>query len=86
MVLEWSQEAPLSEADLAQIRCPVMVIGGDRDPLVSWDETRALGRLIPNTHVAMCYGSSHPISAMPLNGVAQAIAQWMDRTSPKDAA
>jgi len=86
MFRAWADGAPLTEADLAQIGVPVMVIGGDRDPLVSWNETRALGRLIPGAHVAMCYGSSHPISAMPLNGVAQAIARWMERATDRPPA
>lgn len=86
MFLGWKDGAPLADPDIAGIRVPVMIVGADRDPLVPWEETRALGRLIAGSHVAMTYGSSHPITSLPLNGVAQAIAQWFERVGPVEGA
>ena len=47
------------------------------DKVVPWEETLALGRAIPDAHVAMFYGPAHPLRTIPLPAVARAIHQWM---------
>jgi pimeloyl-ACP methyl ester carboxylesterase len=69
--------APLSDADLAAIRVPVMIVSSKMDQIAPWDETIALAKRIPASHVAMFYGPAHPIRAAPLLAIARAIDQWM---------
>jgi len=68
---------PLSEADLASITAPVMIVSSSQDQIVPWDETLALGKRIPGSHVAMFYGPAHPLRAAPLLAIARAIGEWM---------
>jgi pimeloyl-ACP methyl ester carboxylesterase len=70
------REPELTEADLAAIAAPVMLISSDRDQLVPWSETTDMRRRIPRSHYAMFYGSAHPLPAIPLHPVARAIDGW----------
>lgn len=67
--------APLSEEDLQAIRVPILVASGQRDPLVSPQETEALARRIPGARLCMFPGSAHPLEAAPLLA-SQAIRHW----------
>lgn len=68
---------PLTEADLGAIRSPVIIVSSNLDQIVPWNETLALGRAIPGSHVSMFYGPAHPLRAIPLPAIARAIDQWM---------
>ena len=71
------REAPLKDADLAAIATPVMLVGSNRDQLVPWPETLALGALIPGSKLVMFYGRAHPIAAVPCGSVAKAYSDWL---------
>jgi pimeloyl-ACP methyl ester carboxylesterase len=68
---------PLPDADLRAIRAPVMVVSSNLDQIVPWEETLALGKKIPGSHVAMFHGPAHPLRAIPLAAVARTIDEWM---------
>jgi pimeloyl-ACP methyl ester carboxylesterase len=68
---------PLSDADLAAIAVPVMVVSSNVDQIVPWSESLALAKRIPGSHVAMFYGPAHPIRAAPLLAIARAIGEWL---------
>jgi len=68
---------PLPQADLKAIGVPVMIVSSNLDQIVPWEETLALGRALPDPHVAMFYGPAHPLAAIPLPAVARNIHQWM---------
>ena len=68
---------PLTDADLAAIRVPVMIASSNVDQIVPWQESIELGKRIPGSHIAMFYGPAHPIRAAPLLAIARAIDQWM---------
>jgi pimeloyl-ACP methyl ester carboxylesterase len=68
---------PLSEPDLRAIERPVLLVGSNRDAIVKWDETMALGRLIPNARLAMFYGLAHPLRNVPVTRVGEVIGQWL---------
>jgi pimeloyl-ACP methyl ester carboxylesterase len=72
------EHPPLEDADLAAITVPVMIVSGDRDPLVPWEEAKAIAKAIPASHLAMFYGGAHPMGAIPLHQIARAITGWMD--------
>jgi pimeloyl-ACP methyl ester carboxylesterase len=71
------REPELTLEDLEKIAVPVLAISGDKDPLVPPGETKALAQRIPRCDVLMVQGLSHPIGAMPIDTVTQAIAAWM---------
>ncbi len=71
------ESPPLSDADLAAIRVPVMIASSNVDQIVPWSESIALAKRIPGSHVAMFYGPAHPIRAAPLLAIARAIGEWM---------
>ena len=71
------EAAPLTQADLAAIRQPVMIVSSNLDQIVPWAETLALGKLIPGSHVAMFYGPAHPMRAIALPAIARTIGEWL---------
>lgn len=71
------RDAPLKDPDLAAIAAPVMLVGSNRDQLVPWAETLALGALVPGSKLVMFYGHAHPISAVPCPSVAKAYGEWL---------
>ena len=73
----FAAEPPLPESELRAIRAPVMIVSSNLDPLVPWAETLALGRALPDAHVAMFYGPAHPLRAIPLDAIARTIHAWM---------
>jgi len=73
----FAAEPPLSQADLQSIRVPVMVVSSNLDRIVPWEETLALGRALPDAHVAMFVGLAHPMRKIPLLAIARNIHQWM---------
>jgi pimeloyl-ACP methyl ester carboxylesterase len=72
------RDAPLKDEDLASIAVPVMLVGSNRDQLVPWEETVALGGLIPGAKLVMFYGQAHPIARVPCDSVARAYCEWRD--------
>ena len=75
------RQALLDDAQLARITLPVLAISSDRDQLVPWAETLALGRHIPGCEVAMFYGIAHPLAMVPVHPVARTVAAWMARVA-----
>jgi len=54
----------------------------NRDALIQWDETLALGRLIPGARLAMFYGLAHPLRNVPVTRIGEAIGQWLREVVP----
>ena len=74
-------EPQLRNEDLAAISVPVMIVASDRDQIAPWAETRAIGKLIPASEIAMFYGAAHPLAAVPVLPVARTIAAWMEKVA-----
>ena len=77
LVAGFAASPPLPEADLRAIRAPVIIVSSDRDQIVPWAETMALGRALPDAYITMFYGPAHPLRAIPLAAIARTIHQWM---------
>ena len=75
---ELGEHPPLGDSDLAAIAIPVMIVSSDRDPLVPWDEAKAIAKGIAGSHLAMFYGASHPLAAVPVHPIARTVSAWMD--------
>ena len=72
---------PLSDDDLSAIRCPALLFASNEDQIVPFDESVALGKLLPNSRTVLFRGQCHPIDVVPLGPMAKAIANWMDEVS-----
>jgi len=67
---------PLSQDDLRAIGKPALVLSSEDDQLVPRDEAVALGKLLGCT-AGLMPGQCHPLSAVPLPAVGQAIKNWV---------
>jgi len=54
----WAEEPHISGDELASIRCPTLVVAGDRD-IVPVDHTVGIWRSIPNARLSLIPGGSH---------------------------
>ncbi len=61
MMLEMGQENPLTSEDMAMISCPVLLMIGDRDKMVSIEETLAVYRKLPNAQFTVLPKTQHLI-------------------------
>jgi pimeloyl-ACP methyl ester carboxylesterase len=70
---------PLTAQDLQAVQCPVFVLSGSKDQVVSADETVALASAIPRAQAALFDGIAHPSEAVPALGLAKAIRIWTEQ-------
>ena len=75
----FAQDPPLPAADLAAIRAPVIIVSSNLDQIVPWEETLALGKQLPDAHIAMFYGPAHPLRAIPLPAIARTVDEWLGK-------
>ena len=61
MLVEMGNDNPLEIADYAHIQQPVLVMLGDRDKMVSLDETLQVYKALPNAQLAVLPNTAHPI-------------------------
>ena len=61
MMQEMGQENPLTTEDLEMISCPVLLMIGDSDKMVSIEETLAVYRKLPNAQLTVLPKTQHPI-------------------------
>lgn len=74
------ESAPLGPADWSALSVPALVISGDADPLVPLQETHRLGAWL-RCPIVLFPGPAHPLSAVPVQAVADEIARWVNRVS-----
>ncbi len=60
MLLAMGRDAPLKEADFKALQLPVLLLLGDRDKMVSLEETVAVYKIIPGAKMGMLPGTPHP--------------------------
>lgn len=65
MLLEMGRQNPLGQEDYAAITVPVTVMRGDRDKMVSMEETLAVYQQLPNARLAVVPGTPHAIELAP---------------------
>lgn len=60
MLLEMGADSPLKEDDFKELRVPVTLLLGDRDKMVSLEETVAAYKILPGAKMGMLPGTPHP--------------------------
>lgn len=69
MMVEMGQENPLTTEDIAMIDCPVLLMIGDRDKMVSIEETVAIYRQLPNAQLVVLPQTQHPIEQVIIGDI-----------------
>jgi pimeloyl-ACP methyl ester carboxylesterase len=77
MMLAMGEQAPLSEDDFKHIAAKVRMCVGDRDTMVSLEETIAVYRVIPGAGLSVLPETPHPIEQMNVQRLASEIKQFM---------
>jgi pimeloyl-ACP methyl ester carboxylesterase len=69
---------------LAAIRCPTLIVAGDRDALRSWEESEELCAGISGSELVRIENAGHMIPMEEPSALAQAIVPWLQaQASPK---
>jgi pimeloyl-ACP methyl ester carboxylesterase len=83
MFFGFGAKPPLSPEDLKAIDCPVLLLSGTQDQIVSPDECRALQVAIGHAGLALFEGRAHPASNVPTAGLAKVMCDWAGRAQPR---
>lgn len=74
----FGREAPLSDDEFQAIDAPVLLLSGDRDPLVPEADSRRLAELLPNARLGLFPGPAHPLKVVPILDVTRAVKSFLD--------
>ena len=74
----FGRKAPMSDQDLQAIGTPVLLLSGDRDPLVPEADSRRLAQLLPNASLGIFPGPAHPLKMVPILDAVRAIKTFVD--------
>ncbi len=64
---------------LGQIKCPVMIVHGDKDVLVPPENAQLIKSRIPQAEMYMIAGAGHAFQSVDLVGIHQRIVDWLKR-------
>lgn len=67
MMVSLGSSPTLSLSDYATISTPSLLLLGDRDKMVSLDETVAVYKALPNAQLGILPGTAHPIEQVPVD-------------------
>ncbi|MES2746924.1 MAG: alpha/beta fold hydrolase [Bacteroidota bacterium] len=81
MMLNLGQNSPLNETDFEQITTPVLLSVGDKDAMVTIEETTNTYRKLPNAQLLVMPNTMHPIERVDVNEVAHQLKKFMKLTS-----
>ena len=79
MMIRQGEQPPLSDADYSGISQPVRLSLGDRDKMVSIEETVSVYRLLPDAQLQLFPATAHPIEQAPPEMLAGAITSFFRR-------
>jgi pimeloyl-ACP methyl ester carboxylesterase len=69
MMRDLGNQPALSQDMLGQVQTPVLLGIGDRDNMVSLDETLQVFKTLPQSQLYMLPGTKHPIETMPIDNL-----------------
>jgi pimeloyl-ACP methyl ester carboxylesterase len=67
LMLGLGKQSALQPADYASIMIPVLVLLGDRDKMVTMDETIAVYKQLPAGKLSILPGTPHPLEQVDIN-------------------
>ena len=77
MMIALGNNNPLKPADYGAIKTPVLVMLGDRDKMVSLDETLEVYKALPGGSLCILPGSQHPVEQVDINLLAFTIHHFI---------
>ncbi len=77
MMLAMGADNPLKLEDYGTLHHPVLVMLGDRDKMVSFEETVAVYKALPNAQLCVLPGTGHPIELVNLDFLNQAMLGFL---------
>lgn len=77
MLIEMGKNNPLKMEDYAQIKHRVLLLLGDKDKMVSLEETAAIYHTLPNAQLSILPDTAHPIEAVKTNQLAYQIERFL---------
>ena len=77
MMLTMGADNPLKTEDLATVATPTLVMLGDRDKMVTLDETVSAYRALPNAQLCVLPNTPHPIEQVDARQVVQIIERFL---------
>jgi pimeloyl-ACP methyl ester carboxylesterase len=77
MMLEMGRNNPLKMEDYNSIQQPVLLLLGDRDKMVTMEETLSVYRLLPNAQLGVLPGTPHPIEQVDIALLAHLAARFL---------
>lgn len=76
MLLQLGAAPALQATDFANIEIPCLLLLGDRDKMVSWEETNAAYKQLPNAQMAVLPGTSHPLEQVDITLLAYMLQRF----------
>lgn len=77
MIVALGKDSPLKLADYSSITTPAMLLLGDRDKMVTLDETLAVYRALPNARLGVLPGTPHPVEQVDMELLSYFIKQFL---------
>jgi pimeloyl-ACP methyl ester carboxylesterase len=77
MLLEMGSRPPLQIADFSQIKNEVLLLLGDKDKMVTLQETAEVFRQLPNAQLGVLPNTSHPVEAADKEHLAFVIRKFL---------
>ncbi|HNU88603.1 MAG TPA: alpha/beta fold hydrolase [Ferruginibacter sp.] len=77
MLIEMGKNNPLKSPDYTSIGIPVKLMLGDRDKMVTLDETLQVYRALPNARLCIIPDTAHPIEAVDITRLTYEIRDFM---------
>ena len=77
MLNSMGQDNPLKPEDYTGINHPCMILLGDRDKMVTLDETLAVYKNLPNAQMAVLPGTAHPLEQVNADLLAFMIKRFL---------
>ena len=77
MMAEMGNDEPLKPEDVQQVVTPTLVLLGDRDKMVTLEETRATYHAVPNGQFGILPNTQHPIEEVDTRLLVQLITTFL---------
>ncbi|HUC81175.1 MAG TPA: hypothetical protein VMR70_09680, partial [Flavisolibacter sp.] len=77
MLNRMGEEPPLKPADFGRINAEVLLLLGDRDKMVTLDETVNVMKALPNAQLGVLPGAPHPLEGADANLVAFLVKRFL---------
>lgn len=77
MLIAMGKDNPLQLADYQNINTPSLIMLGDRDKMITLDETIAVYKTLPNAQMAMLPDTQHPIEQVDAQHLAYMIQRFV---------